>query len=160
MIKKVFLMVLPLLLAQNFIFGMETVQSKQDVAAPDFTVVDLKDNKVSLSDFQNKPVLLFFWTTWCPYCRQEMSVLNEKAAQLAKDGVSILPTNVGENAAKVRNFVNSRKINLRVYLDEDTVAAKSFDVLGVPTYVLINSKGIIAFKGHTFPNEYGKMIAK
>ena len=40
--------------------------------APDFTMEDANGKTVKLSDFQGKPVVLNFWTSWCGYCKEEM----------------------------------------------------------------------------------------
>jgi cytochrome oxidase Cu insertion factor (SCO1/SenC/PrrC family) len=40
------------------------IQVRKQITAPDFTVEDLEQNYVKLSDYRGKTVLLFFWTTW------------------------------------------------------------------------------------------------
>jgi len=58
--------------------------------APGFTLVDLSGKKVSLSDFQGKPVLVNFWATWCVPCREEMPWLQQFSRQYAPQGLTIL----------------------------------------------------------------------
>ena len=46
----------------------------QELSAPNFALKDLNNNAVTLSSFRGKQaVILFFWTTWCPYCRIEIN---------------------------------------------------------------------------------------
>jgi peroxiredoxin len=73
--------------------------------------------------------------------------------ELVNNGLQVLAINVGEPAYKVANFVTSYQLNYKVLLDKDTNVTYSFDVLGVPTYVLVGEKGKITFISHTFPKD-------
>lgn len=130
--------------------------------APDFKLLDLGQNAHTLSDYKNKqPVILFFWTTWCPFCRKELKLLKQMYPELVNNGLEVLAINIGEPAYKVANFVTSYQLNYKVLLDKDTNVTYSFDVLGVPTYVLVGKKGNIVFIGHTFPKDnYKDLIQK
>jgi len=122
--------------------------------APDFSLPDINNNIVTLSSYKDKkPVLLFFWTTWCPYCRRELRALNYRSPELIKDGLEILSINVGESPNKVKSFIKSYYLAYRVILDEDTNVAYSYRLIGVPTYVLIDKRGHVVFKGNSFPEE-------
>ena len=127
---------------------------KEPNLAPDFKLRDLEQNIFTLSDYKDRhPVLLFFWTTWCPFCRKELKLLKQMYPELVNNGLQVLAINVGEPAYKVANFVTSYQLNYKVLLDKDTNVTYSFDVLGVPTYVLVGEKGKITFISHTFPKD-------
>jgi len=130
--------------------------------APDFTLQDLQQNTVALSSYKNKqPVVLLFWTTWCPYCREELRVLSDKYAQLAVDGWQLFAVDIAESASKVDSFVKRYSLPFKVLLDKTTSVAKSFQVMGVPTYIFINKDGYIIAVEHYFPQEeYKKWIKK
>jgi peroxiredoxin len=130
--------------------------------APEFTLEDIYQDEHSLKSYRDKqqPVLLFFWTTWCPYCQQELKVLNNMSAVLAQDKVVILAINVGENPLTVENFVKSYYLSYKILLDKDTYVSRSFDIVGVPTYVLIDKGGHIVYKNNYFPlREYKDLVA-
>lgn len=128
--------------------------------APDFQLADLNDKTISLNDYQNKQaVVLFFWTTWCPYCRAELKTLNAEFANLAKDSIALLAINVGEPKYKVENFVNSRTLSFTVLLDKDSLAAEAYDLLGVPAYFVIDRSGRIVSEGSRFPKGILKKLA-
>jgi len=135
---------------------------KEPNLAPDFKLWDLNQNTFTLSSYKGKQaVLLFFWTTWCPFCRSELKLLNQMYPELVNDGLEVSAINVGEHVYKVVNFIRSYQLNYRVLLDTDTKVAHSFEVLGVPTYVLVGKKGNIVFTGHTFPKDtYKDLIQK
>ncbi len=84
--------------------------------------MDLNDKAVFLSEYKGKKtVLALFWTTWCPYCREELKKLNQEYAGLAKDSIELLAINVGEPKSKVDNFIKSRNLTTHTY-DESTAA--------------------------------------
>lgn len=119
--------------------------------ALDFQLKDLEQNTVTLSSFKGKqPVFLFFWTTWCPYCVRGLKNLNDMYPELKEKGWEVLAINSGEPAEKVANFVKHYPLKFRILLDENITAAELYDVLGVPTYVLIDKNGIVVFKDNYF----------
>lgn len=126
------------------------VKEKKSLA-PDFLIKDLDRSPVSLSDYKNKTsVVLFFWTTWCPYCQRELRKLNQNKADWEKDGIIILPINAGESSAKVARFVKSNGLNFRVFLDPDSQVSDSYQVYGVPSYFIIDKKGYIRSISNSF----------
>lgn len=105
-----------------------------------------------LSDYENiSPVLLNFFATWCPSCRQEIPELNRIYREYGKKGLEIVSVNVQENETAVADFAGKKKIIYRILLDSSAVAVKKFKVYGLPTNILIDSKGIIVFRGYDLP---------
>jgi peroxiredoxin len=130
--------------------------------APDFSLQDLNKNTVTLSAYRDKnAVILFFWTTWCPYCRSELKQLNQLYPTLLNQGIELFAVDVAEFSYRVENFVERYNLSLRVLLDKDAAVAEAFSVLGVPTYVILNKKGEIVFEGNYFPQrQYNEIIAR
>jgi peroxiredoxin len=128
--------------------------------APDFTLYDIYQDAYVISNYRDKqPVLLLFWTTWCPFCRKELKVLNGMYSGLAADGVEVLSVNVGETPSAVQNFVQDYNLVYRVLLDRDNRVAGAYGLIGVPTYVLINKQGEVVFKDNYLPAaEYKDLI--
>ena len=123
-------------------------------SAPGFQLKGLDDKVVSSADyFGKKPVILVFWTTWCPYCRQQLSQLNERLAELTKKGIQVLAINVGEPKSKVVNFVKSYSLNLQILLDELSAVAETYELMGVPTYFVIDISGKVAAAANQFPED-------
>lgn len=141
-----------------FLSGCASAQEKP-TAAQDFTLKGLDKSSFTLSAYKDKkPVLLFFWTTWCPFCRKELKVLNDRYPQIIKDGYEIAVINVQESTAKVENFAESNKFSFMIFLDSDANVAQSYGIIGIPTYVLIDKQGIIRFEGNSFPEEEYKRL--
>jgi peroxiredoxin len=120
--------------------------------APDFTLYDIYQDAYTISNYRDKQaVLLLFWTTWCPFCRKELKVLNGMYSGLAADGVEVLSINVGETPSTVQNFVQDYNLVYRVLLDRDNRVAGLYGLIGVPTYILINKQGEVVFKDNYLP---------
>ncbi len=161
MIKKAFLIVLSLMLAKSILFAAQPLQTRNYDLATEFKLSDLENKEFSLSSLKGKPVILFFWTTWCPFCRKELQQLNTKYAELSKDGVGVVAINVQEHADKVKKFFENHPFSYRVLLDTDAKVTEAYGILGVPTYFLINKEGRIVFNDHYFPQkEYKELILK
>ena len=154
----------PVLVAFFMIAGLAVRSEAKDrpaLLAPEFKLRDLYYDEISLSSFREdkQPVLLFFWTTWCPFCQRELNVLKDMYGTLAKDGVEVLAIDVGEMPDKVDALVKSYNLSFRVLLDKDSGVANSYGVMGVPTYVLVNQDGFIAFQDNDFPAEYKDLVS-
>ncbi len=149
------------------VFCLSNAQAKElagrvENLARDFQLQDLNQNTVILSSYKNlQPVVLFFWTTWCPFCRKELRMLNNDVyPELMKEGWELFAIDVGEPAYKVDNFVKNYALTFKVLLDKDTTVTDSYEVLGIPTYVLVDKKGYIVFKDNYFPREEYKTLIK
>jgi peroxiredoxin len=130
--------------------------------APNFKLRDLYKFEYTLSDYRDKqPVVLFFWTTWCPFCRKELTTLNNRYLELVRSGIELFAIDVGESAEKVDRTAKSYSLAFKVLLDQATLVAQAYNILGVPTYVLIDKKGRIVFTGNNFPEaKYKESISK
>lgn len=141
--------------------GAKESAAKEINSAPDFKLQDLNQNEFSLSSYKDKqPVLLFFWTTWCRFCRRELTMLNERYHELIKNGLEVLAIDIGEPAYKVEDFVKIHTLNFKVLLDRDADVAQSYGILGVPTYVIVDKKGNLVFQGNYFPQNYNELVLK
>lgn len=115
---------------------------------PDFTLIDMGGSKVSLSDFKGQRVILNFWSTWCPPCRQEMPEFNEMNAGLKKSGEAVLlAVNLTdgrrETKGKVEQFMKKNSFDMLVLLDTQGNAASIFHIQGIPTTIIIDREGVM-----------------
>ena len=119
--------------------------------AQDFRLKSIYGREVSLGEYLGeKPVLILFWTTWCPYCRSALIDLKEKREYLSDKGIEVLAINIGESPQKVINLVERIGFNFEVLLDRDSKVSDSYGLLGVLTCIIINRLGRIVFNGNRF----------
>lgn len=125
-------------------------------AAPDFTLQTLDGSPLSLSDVKGKPTLIYFWTSWCGYCKKEMPSI-QAAYQEYKDNVNIITINItsSDSLEQVQQSVRENQFTFPVLLDEDGTVSHTYQVLGTPTSFLLNKDGAIErkFIGNMPPEE-------
>ncbi|MEI6832234.1 MAG: TlpA disulfide reductase family protein [Candidatus Omnitrophota bacterium] len=128
--------------------------------AADVILKDLNGQAVNLSSAENKPAILFFWTTWCSYCRKEIKGLNQLYSEMKKEGITVFAVNIGESDYKVQGFFKDYVLNFNVLLDKEGKLADQYDVIGVPTYILLNKSGHRVAHGNALPADYRNLLLK
>ena len=127
--------------------------------AIDFTLKGVSGETYSFSDFKDKkPVILFFWTSWCPHCRNQFPGLSNEYQKIKSKGIELLAVNSGESSDKVKNFAQKNSVFFPVILDEYQILSEGYSIKGIPAYILINKKGEVVFDGHSLPSDYEKIL--
>ena len=105
--------------------------------------LDDADREINIQNLDSKLIILNFWATWCEPCKEEMPSLNRLQANQKLKNLKIYPINIGkENLKKVKSFFTELDINnLEPYFDNPSTLAKTFSLRGLPTTILLNSKG-------------------
>lgn len=112
--------------------------------APDFTLTDLEDKSLSLSDLKGKAVILNFWASWCTPCRQEMPALQDVYQSWKDKGVIVLGVNIGESKVTANGFMNRVGATFPSVLDPDrNVTLNLYKVGPIPSTFFIDKNGII-----------------
>jgi peroxiredoxin len=118
--------------------------------APEFTLKDLAGNQVSLSSFRGKTVLLNFWATWCPPCKDELPTIEKLHQSTKQRGLVVLAVSVDTSAAKVKDFVKEHPVSYSVLHDATLTVSRSYKVFSLPMTFIIDKRGVIVEKhfGH------------
>lgn len=111
--------------------------------APDFTLERLEGGEVKLADLQGKVVVLDFWATWCPPCREGLPHLAKLYAEKKADGLQLFAVNVRETKPKVREFLENAKLSLPVLMDTKGEVAGKYAVRGIPKTIVVGKDGKI-----------------
>ncbi|MCL2215596.1 MAG: TlpA family protein disulfide reductase [Defluviitaleaceae bacterium] len=113
--------------------------------AYDFAVVDSEGNEVRLSDFFGKPIVLNFWTTWCPACVRSSPYFEQLYRERGND-IHILKVNLPggrETRQAVDEFIAANGYTFPVYFDIYGEAARAYGIRPIPDTVFINTAGYI-----------------
>jgi len=122
---------------------------KMENQAPNFQVMDLNGNQVSLTDYRGKKVLLNFWASWCPPCKAEMPHMEELYKEYKEEGFVILAlnmTNTEDSLEDVTSFAREQKLTFPILLDEKGEVSAKYEILAYPTSYFIDSTGVIRNK--------------
>lgn len=114
-----------------------------DFSVPDMTLQTVSDQAFPLNTLQGKAVLINFWATWCPPCRQEMPAMQAFQQAYQADGVTVVAINTGETAEKVQPYVDQLDLTFTVLLDPDMQVASAFRVFSVPTSFFVDQYGVV-----------------
>lgn len=120
----------------------ETLVTRAEVGrpAPDFTLETLDGGTLSLSELEGKAIIINFWTTWCPECKDELPAL-EAFYRRYGDRIALLGVNMRETEGLVRPFVERYGVTYTILLDRFERVSKAYQVTGVPETWLIDAKG-------------------
>ncbi|HEY8839235.1 MAG TPA: TlpA disulfide reductase family protein [Candidatus Dormibacteraeota bacterium] len=115
-------------------------------AAPNFTSYDLQGNKVGLSDFGSRPVLLTFWATWCTVCKDELPALQGLEQRYSAGGFKVLAVNYRETTnERMRQYLAGINVTLQSAIDPGAAIATAYGVdVGLPVNVLVDRAGRVA----------------
>ncbi|MEG0383986.1 MAG: TlpA disulfide reductase family protein [Solibacillus sp.] len=125
----------------------EEVGIKKGQIAPDFTLMNIQGEEVTLSDLRGKRVVLNFWATWCPPCEAEMPHMQKYYDKYAKkDNVEIIGVNLTyekENVERVKQFLESYNITFPILLEPVWSVSKQYEIITIPSTFMIDTEGKI-----------------
>ncbi len=116
----------------------------QGASAPDFKLTNINtDKKVKLSDYKGKAVLIFFWATWCSYCKMEMPEVQRIYQAYQDQGFVVLAVDVGESAGKARKYRDALSLTFPILNDDGSDVSSKYRVSAFPTHFFVNPSGVI-----------------
>ena len=114
--------------------------------APQFVLSDLDGGIHRLSDYRGKVVIINFWATWCPPCREEMPSMQRAWEQLRGEGIGMLAINVGEDEDAVFQFTANYPVEFPLLLDQDSSVTAAWPVRGLPTTFVVDPGGRLVYR--------------
>jgi peroxiredoxin len=113
--------------------------------APAFELKDSQSRPQRLADYLGKPVILNFWATWCPPCREEMPSMQRAHKALSSEGIAVIAVNVGDDAATIGEFLAQTPVDFPLPMDPDSKVAQSYPLKGLPTTYVIDPQGRLVY---------------
>lgn len=114
--------------------------------APEIAAFDLAGNKVELSQWQGKPILLTFWSGNCGICLQELKQFEQHLQHYPQHDLQVIAMNTDGENANVEQILEKHKIRLFVVKDQLKISAERYQLIGTPTSFVIDRTGKILYK--------------
>ncbi len=118
--------------------------------APDFTLQSRSGESVSLSDFAGDVVMINFWASWCAPCLQEMPHLEALHNRYRSLGFTLLGVNVEDDPRAAERWLAERPVSFEILYDRQNDVSKQFEVIAMPTTVLVDRQGNQRFIHHGY----------
>ena len=114
--------------------------------APDFRLESLDGHQIALADYAGQVILINFWATWCPPCKEEIPTI-ERAYQAHRDeGFMVLGINEGEALDIVRAFASELGVTYPVLIDKRGNVAAQYRRRGLPLTVIVDRDGVVQIR--------------
>jgi len=140
------------------------VAPAQAQQAPDFTLRNLDNQEVSLSELRGQVVLINFWATWCGPCQVEMPHLQRMHEELSEQGLTILAVSVDEarTSSRVKPHIKSKGFTFPVLLDTATEVVSQYNPQKtLPYSVLVDRQGNVSWRHSGYsPGDEAKLAMK
>ncbi|MCH8003233.1 MAG: TlpA family protein disulfide reductase [Nanoarchaeota archaeon] len=131
------------------------VGNSKDFRAPDFIVTTTEGNTIKLSEItaQNKPVLVYFMATWCPYCTQDLAVV-DRVYPKYKDQVEFIAIDLDltENAQILSQYKTSRNHDF-IFAPGYPEVLTDYGIRGTTAKFAVSREGIILYSGYGVLND-------
>ena len=128
-------------------------------AAPDFSLNTLSGEKMNFTKARSgQPVVVFFWATWCPHCREQLKDLSAQAPAIEQKGIKLMLVDLGETKDQVQRYAKKQGIQGNIFLDEESSVAEQYHIIGVPTFFFVDKTGVIKSVEHALPEDFEKIL--
>jgi thiol-disulfide isomerase/thioredoxin len=135
------LLLLPLLTLSSFsMFAADETRQP----APRFRAKTTSGSQFNNASVKGKVVLFEFWTSWCKYCEEEASLVDDIAKEFSDRGLLVLAVDVLEPDQTVKKYLAEHPRSVPVVLTKDTNLAAMYNAQSYPIYVVVDRDGNIA----------------
>ncbi len=143
-----------LMVVIGLLVSMGTRADISDGPAPDFVLKSASGTNLRLSEYRGEVVMINFWASWCGPCRQEMPILDELYSQYRELGFTILGVNVEENSNDAKDLLKEIPVSFPVLFDNKSSVSKLYDVIAMPSTVLVDRSGNVRYLHHGYKPGY------
>lgn len=125
-----------------------TAHKNSKIAAPNFTLANIKGGKISLDEYKEQVVLVNFWATWCPPCRAEIPEFIEAYNETSNKGFTVIGIALDQKEL-IEEFVNDFGVSYPIAYGNEDVSETSLkygNTMGaLPYNVVLNRKHEIVY---------------
>jgi cytochrome c biogenesis protein CcmG/thiol:disulfide interchange protein DsbE len=123
-----------------------TCSADAEPANLDFTLTDMDGKKVNLADYKGRPVLINFWATWCPPCKQEIPAFIDLQDKYRDQGFVVLGVSTDDPADALKQFAAEYKMNYPVLQGTEELMNEYGPIWAIPVSIFVKRDGTICKK--------------
>ncbi len=118
--------------------------------APDFSFTTHENENLSNAALRGKVVLLDFWGTWCPPCRESVPVVRGLQKKYAGKAFQIVGISSDDDEDVWRTFIQAQQMSWSEYIDLSGNVQQAFKIDSFPTYIVLDKDGVIRYRQSGF----------
>lgn len=110
-------------------------------AAPDLALTTFQGETITLSELRGRVVVINFWASWCPPCREEAPYLERTWRKYRDRKVTFIGVNYADTEKKALAFIEEFDITYPNGPDVGTRIAQAYRIQGVPETFFVDKQG-------------------
>ena len=114
--------------------------------APHFSFATPENQKISNESLRGKVVLLDFWGTWCPPCRESVPILRDLNKKYAGKPFQLVGISSDNDEDVWRTFIQAQHMDWSEYIDLSDEVLQAFKIESFPTYIVLDKDGVIRLR--------------
>ena len=111
--------------------------------APQFAMQLLDGGEFRLSDHEGRPLVINFWASWCPPCRQESPAFERQWRRYQDTGIQFVGVDIQDDVSEAEAYVREFGLTFPNGLDPDGKITIDYGVIGLPVTFFVGSSGIV-----------------
>lgn len=122
----------------------------ENIEAPSFAQRDIRGDLQSLSKYEGEAVVLYFWATWCPWCRKDVKNVQTMYARFHPQGVAFISISLDQSLPALEQFAEANQIHYPIIFDGQgwrNEIAQLYHVTATPAVVLLDREHRICYMG-------------
>ncbi|MGQ9706436.1 MAG: TlpA disulfide reductase family protein [bacterium] len=121
----------------------EVPKTVEESKMPSFTLTSMDGTTINSDEFKGKVLLIDFWATWCPPCREAIPHLIELKKEFKDTDFDIIGISLDDpkKIDKVKDFISQVDINYTICMSSESVESAFGGITAIPTIFLFNKHG-------------------
>ena len=150
------------ILVTAFLFAGAPLQAdaavKRGMPLPDFRLFSVNGEPVSSQGLKGSVVILDFWATWCPHCKQAMPFLNDLQQRYGKQGLQVIGMSVDELPPQsIKAYAAEKRLEYLVVMAPRRIQ-EEFGIRALPVLFVVNRDGVVVEQMLGFSDVHGRIL--